>query len=229
VFEVLTDLILALLCYIYVFSLVFISNQLPNYLLVSKKTARKVLHIMMGNIVFLLPFFTFHLVPILISLSITVLNFLVSPYSPLKNVNKSLFEITEEGHPLGLVFYALSYTVLTVLFVSNPVIIMVGILPMAYGDAAASIIGEKIGKKKYTLFTKKSVEGSIAMFAASLLSLTVGSLLFACLGFSFAGWLYFPLVAAAAMVVEGLSPLGLDNLTVPAASVLTFLLLSGGI
>lgn len=226
-FGVLGDLALACFCYVYVLSLVFISNRLPNYLPVSKKTARKILHVMMGNIVFVLPFFTFYIVPILISGSITVLNFLGSPYSPLKNVNKSLSEITEEGHSLGLVFYALSYTVLTALFISNPVVIMVGMMPMAYGDAAASVVGEKIGQTKYKLFAKKSVEGSVAMFVASLVSLAVGFLVFACFGFAFSSWLFVPIIAVAATVVEGLSPLGLDNLTVPATCVLTFLLLSG--
>jgi hypothetical protein len=44
---------------------------------------------------------------------------------------KGLSEISEEGHPLGLVFYATSHTVLALFFASKPYVIAAGILPMA--------------------------------------------------------------------------------------------------
>ncbi|PMB74477.1 hypothetical protein C0195_02530 [Candidatus Bathyarchaeota archaeon] len=98
---------------------------------------------------------------------------------------------------------------------------------MAYGDAFASLIGEKYGKRKYKLLTNKSLEGSVAMFVFSFLSLAVSLIFFSMLyPFSLLDKiLVAAMVALVATVVEGISPMGFDNLTVPAVSVLTFVLL----
>jgi phytol kinase len=102
---------------------------------------------------------------------------------------------------------------------------------MAYGDAAASLVGERYGKRKYKLIASKSLEGSAAMFFVSFSSLLIGLVLFSGI-YSFAvfEWIAGVLLATiVATLVEGLSPLGFDNLTVPMASALTFLALNGGI
>lgn len=143
---------------------------------------------------------------------------------------KALADITEGGHPLGLVFYAVSYTFLALFFASRPYVIAAGILPMAYGDSVASIVGEKYGRRKYKLIADKSLEGSIVMFFASLLSFT-GSLFFFSLLYSFPVFeKIFPAFAVATMttLVESASPLGFDNLTVPFFGASTFLFLGGG-
>jgi len=158
--------------------------------------------------------------------------FLASPYCPAKSISRKMkghADITEEGHQLGLVFYAVSYTCLAVLFASKPYAIAAGVLPMAYGDATASIIGERFGRHRYKLVARKSLEGSIAMFTVSFASLTV-SLIFFSIFYPIQVLAKLPAVLAAAAVgtlVEGLSPMGFDNLTVPAFSVLTFLLYGG--
>jgi dolichol kinase len=116
------------------------------------------------------------------------------------------------------------------LFAQKSYIIAAGILPMAYGDAAASIVGEKFGRHKYALVARKSLEGSAAMFLVTLASLTAGLIFFSVIyGFSFLSKIPALLsVAVVATLVEGFSPMGFDNLTVPAFSVLTFLLYGGG-
>jgi dolichol kinase len=141
-----------------------------------------------------------------------------------------LTEVTEGGHQLGLVFYAVSYTVLALFFSTKPYVIAAGILPMAYGDAAASLVGEKIGRHQFRIFAKKSVEGSVAMFVVSFVSVAVSFLFFS---------VFYPLpllssvlialgVATVATVSEALTPKGVDNITVPFFSVLLFLFLIGG-
>jgi phytol kinase len=102
---------------------------------------------------------------------------------------------------------------------------------MAYGDAAASMVGERWGRRKYRLVAQKSLEGSAAMFIFSFISLVVGMVFFSFI-YHFA--LLDKIVAAAAAsavatAVEGFSPMGFDNLTVPALSVLVFLLYGGGL
>jgi len=231
--EVTVNTVLMTLCYVYVVVIILISGKLDKFLHISPKNARKFLHVMIGNLPFIIPFFTLAVFPTLVAAPFVIITFLATPYSPFKNINKKLrglSEITEEGHQWGLVFYALSYTVLAFLFPQKPYVIAAGVLPMAYGDAAASIIGERYCRHRYKLAAKKSLEGSIAMFLASLASLGLGLVFFSWFyGFSFSSEItaVFSAVTVAAFV-EGLSPMGFDNLTVPLFSVLTFLLSGGG-
>lgn len=101
---------------------------------------------------------------------------------------------------------------------------------MAYGDAAASVVGEKYGKRKYKLVARKSLEGSTAMFAVSFASLATDMVFCSFVyPFSLVEKLVAALAAAAvATFVEDFSPMGFDNITVPVFSVLMFLLHGGG-
>jgi dolichol kinase len=231
--EVATNTLLMLLCYIYIFIIILVSGRMDRFLKISPRSSRKFLHMMIGNLPFIIPFFTLAFFPTLVAAPFIIVTFLATPYSPFKNVNKKLkglSEITEEGHQWGLVFYAISYTCLAFLFAQKSYVIAAGILPMAYGDAAASIVGEKFGRHKYKLVAKKSLEGSAAMFLISLTILGVSMVFFSALyGFSFSSkFLAVVSAAAVATLVEGFSPMGFDNLMVPAFSVLIFLLYGGG-
>jgi len=229
--DVLWNLLLMFLCYGYVVLIIAISSKLTDLLGASQRTSRKFLHAMIGNLVFVIPFFTSNIYPALVAAPFILLTFLASPYTPLKNSKLlGLANITEEGHPLGLVFYAISYTALVLLFASRPSVVAAGMLPMAYGDSAASLVGEKYGKRRYRFIPKKSVEGTIAMLFGSLASLAIG------LGF-FSTLHSLPVVQTMAAVivvvivvslVEIISPKGFDNLTVPIMGALTFWFLSGG-
>ena len=231
--ELAVNTVLMILCYVYVVVIILISGKLDKFLHISPKSARKVLHVMIGNLPFIIPFFTMAVFPTLVAAPFIIITFLATPYSPFKSINKKLkglSEITEEGHQWGLVFYTISYTALAFLFPQKPYAIAAGVLPMAYGDAAASIIGERYGHHRYKLVAKKSLEGSIAMFLVSLASLGLGLVFFSWFyGFSLLSKIaaVFSAVTVAAFV-EGFSPMSFDNLTVPLFSVLTFLLCGGG-
>jgi len=233
--EVLANSALLLICYAYALLVIAVSGKLDSFG-VSRKLARKFLHMMIGNLPFLIPFFTFNSFPMnfpfFVAAPFMLVTFLATPYSPLKGLDRrlrGLSGITEQGHQLGLVFYAVSYTVLAFFFAAKPYVIAAGILPMAYGDASASMVGERYGKRRYRILAEKSLEGSATMVVVSFLSVSV-SLLFFHLFYSFAlsalllAALGSALVAAAA---EGLTPLGFDNVTVPLLSAFAFLLLSG--
>jgi len=232
--EVPVNVSLMLLCYLYILLIILVSNNMDKLLHIPRKTSRKFLHAMIGNLPFIIPFFTSNIYPVMVAAPFILVTFLASPFSPCNCITrkiKGLADITEKGHNLGLIFYAISYTFLALFFASKAYIMAAGILPMAYGDAAASIIGERYGRREYRLIADKSLEGSAAMFFASFFSFTI-SLAFFSLLYSFSFFDKFPIaiaVATVATAVEGLSPMGFDNLTVPTFSALTFLLLNGGV
>ena len=170
-----SDIIGLILVYGYVAILLIISekvlNKYPTF-------SRKFLHIMVGNILFILPLFTSQFViTFLVAAPFIVLTFLMSPYSPIKVHDR----ISSSGHGFGLVYYAISWTVLAFFFYNQPWIIAVGIAAMSYGDGMASLIGEKYGKHKYNIFgDKKSFEGSIAMFLVLIVTLGVVLIYYQC-------------------------------------------------
>ncbi len=234
--EAWTNLALLCSCYFYILIVIFVTGRIGHSL--SRNSSRKFLHIMIGNLPFLIPFFSYNEFPLnfpfFVAAPFVLVTFLVSSYSPMKTLSRKLPELSEVtggGHQLGLVFYAISYTVLALFFSGKPFVIAAGILPMAYGDAAASIIGEKFGRRQFRIFARKSVEGSVAMFAFSFASLAISLLFFSAFySFSLLGSIMAALaVATVAMIAEALTPLGLDNITVPFLGALLFLLLMGGV
>ena len=233
--EIITNSVLLILCYLYIVAIILIAVRIEHRF--PKNLKRKFLHIMIGNFVYIIPFFTFTTFPanfpFFVASPFILLTLLASPYSPinLKSKISGLTDITTGGHHFGLVLYAISYTVLAFFFSTKPYVIIAGILPMAFGDAAASLVGQKMGRHQFKIFSKKSLEGTTAMFTITVVSVMLSLLLFSYLcPFSTFTLLIASLgVATAATGLEALTPKGLDNLTVPLISALVFLLLIGGI
>ena len=215
------DVIGVISVYAYVAILLFVAEKvLQRYPLGS----RKFLHIMVGNVFFILPLFETQWVMALVAAApFIALTFLVSPYSPLKIVSHT----SAAGHGLGLVYYAISWTTLAWIFFDRPEIIAIGIVAMSYGDGLASLAGIKFGLKQYNLSgDTKSYIGSFTM----LLATTLGSAL--ALGYyhffydaTFPPLYIFPLIGAVAALAEAITPKGLDNLSTSfSAAILYFLL-----
>ncbi len=237
-YELPLNIALLAVCYAYILVCIIVSGKAPKLFGFSSKSSRKLLHVSIGNLPFLIPLFTLNTVPLnfpfFVAAPFVLVTFLASPYSPLKalgNRMEGLTGLTEDGHHLGLVYYAISYTILAFFFASKPYIIAAGILPMAYGDASAALVGRRYGKREYRVFAKKSLEGSITMFSVSFLILEASFLFFS---------LLYPLpiqtltaaafgIATTVTVAEAFSPLGFDNITVPLLGALVFVLIAGGI
>jgi len=220
-----TNIIGLILTYIYV-AVIFLTSE--KLLKNRPSFARKFTHIMVGNIIFFLPLFTGEegrmFMTLFIAIPIVVFAFLLTKYSPIKIKNS----ITESGHGLGLFYYAITWTVLAFFFYNNQFIIAVGIVAMSYGDGFASLIGQKFGKHKYTVFgDTKSYEGSLTMFLVLIAMLCVA------LGYYTFVIDYPPyilnifviiVIAAVTTVVEAITPKGLDNLSVSFTAVILYLL-----
>lgn len=212
-----SDLIGLLLVYFYVAILILISEKiLKNY----PSLSRKFLHIMVGNILFILPLFTSReVITFLAAAPFILLTFLISPYSPLKIKNR----VSASGHGFGLVYYAISWTILAFFFYNQPWVIAVGIAAMSYGDGMAALIGERFGKRKFNISgDKKSLEGSLAMFLVLIITLGIVLAYYNALPPSY---LIIVAVALVATVFEAITPKGLDNLSACFSAVATYLLL----
>ncbi len=213
-----SDFIGLLFVYGYVAILLLISEKAINK---HPRFSRKFLHIMVGNILFILPLFdTWWVITFLAAAPFIPLTYLMSPYSPLK-IRDGL---SSSGHGLGLIYYAISWTVLAFLFFDQPWVIAVGIAAMSYGDGIASLVGERIGKRKYNIFgDSKSIEGSLAMFLVLIATLWIVLSYYTVLPSNF---IIIPVIALVATVLEGITPKGLDNLTACFGAVGTYLLLT---
>ncbi|MCU0850632.1 MAG: SEC59/DGK1/VTE5 family protein [Candidatus Thermoplasmatota archaeon] len=175
--------------------------------------SRKFLHIMTGNIAFILPLFETRVIMAFVAAGPFILfTFLMSPYSPIKSMRG---KTSEAGHGLGLVYYAITWTILAYVFFDHREIIAMGILAMSYGDGLASLIGIKYGLRKYTVFKDvKSYVGSLAMLIFTFILLII-ALLFYSEPLTVRTAAYLLCMSGVATIIEGVTPLGLDNLSVP--------------
>lgn len=206
-----SDLIGVLSVYVYVAILLIITEKI-----VSKKypiLSRKILHIMVGNVAFLLPIFeTKEIMSFVAAGPFILFTFLMSSHTPIKSIRG---KTSTAGHSMGLVYYSITWTILAYIFFDNMVIIAIGILAMSYGDGFASLIGSKFGIKKYNLFgDEKSYIGSISMFIFTFIMALI-AVIYYNIELSFYIMLILGLISFIGTIVEGITPKGLDNLFVP--------------
>lgn len=205
-----SDVVGVALVYIYVAILLLITEILSKrYPLAGRKT----LHIMVGNIAFMLLIFqTKEIMAFVAAGPFIIFTFLMSPYSPIRSIRG---KTSEAGHGMGLVYYSIAWTVLAYFFFDHKEIIAIGIFAMSYGDGLASLIGIKLGKKKYQIFQDvKSYIGSAVMFIVTFIMMIV-ALIFYNISFNLETLFLLICIAAIAAIIEGITPFGLDNLTVP--------------
>ena len=206
--------------YIYVILIFLISEKvLNNY----PSFSRKFVHIMVGNCIFIMPFFhdPYSMLWFL-TLPITIAAFLLTKYSPIKVKNG----VTAAGHALGLVYYAGIWTVLIALLPDKLWIVSLAIGIMVYGDGFASLIGQKYGKHQFKLIEDiKSVEGSLAMFCVSCIMCSLIFAFYSAIGYNIPNYnfLFVILISLIASVVEAITPRGLDNLSVSSITAICYM------
>lgn len=233
-FLTLTDLLVLSIAYAYVIAIIGMGELLRRLGKYSPSVTRKFIHLGAGFSAFTVPFYSQAWVAIIVALSFLILIFLASPKSPIRSL-RTMFEVMarEEdylsGHIWGPFLYAISITVLVSIFTLVPTLTTYFVLPatgltaMYLGDGLAPIMGAKYGKHRYTIRrSTRSVEGSIVVFIASLFGAIFCFIFFD--WFASGGAPIFTLwhvvilatvCANVAAIIEGISPAGIDNLTVP--------------
>ncbi|MFX1473922.1 MAG: diacylglycerol/polyprenol kinase family protein [Promethearchaeota archaeon] len=228
------DLLVLAIAYCYVFIIIGIGEALRRVRGYSPSLTRKLIHLGAGFSIFTVPFYTHAWTAIIVAVSFVILVFLASPKSPVRSL-RAMFEVMARegdylsGHIWGPFLYAISITVLVTIFTLIPSLTQFFIIPamaltaMYLGDGLAPIIGAKCGKHRYTIGNStRSIEGSLVVFLASVLGALFCFLFFDWFAsggiptYNFFQMSVLALVCGtAATLIEGASPSGADNLTVP--------------
>lgn len=218
------DILLLLIVYVYVACLFIFSEKCLKR---HPEAARKFIHIMVGNCIFIMPFFHNPLVMVyFLTIPITIFAFLLTKYSPIKIKST----VTDAGHDLGLVYYAGVWSILIFIFPDYLWIVALAIAAMVYGDGFASLIGQKYGRHKYNLIgDQKSIEGSLTMFIVIIIASIAIFIFYNAIGyptvpktFSLITIIGLSLIAT---VTEAITPKGLDNLSVCVVTAILYYIL----
>jgi len=182
---------------------------------------RKLLHIMTGGIVFFWWLFdSKEIMAGLAALPFVILLLLATPKSPVSALrNSPLGARSSEGHPYGLVWYAVSWTIIAYFLFDDLFAASIAIAAMSFGDGMGELIGRRYGRMEY--LPHRTIEGSLAVFFATLASIVViGVFYFDLIGYAATAPpdMLIPFAAAVAGFVaclEAISPGEIDNLVIP--------------
>ncbi|MFX0075837.1 MAG: diacylglycerol/polyprenol kinase family protein [Candidatus Hermodarchaeota archaeon] len=243
--NILLDLLILLLTFIYVLATIIIPVQLKKRDKITKFQARKAVHLLAGLAVLSTPYYSWPWWAVILASSMALLTLLSSKKSQvkqLKDLYDSIGEEAEEkvGYLQGPFNYCLSITILVTLFVilapNQMYFPIAGILLMIISDTLASIVGKKYGKRKINIpwvKTVRTLEGSLAFFVSGFILCLIA---FTFLGVTNpitqihlsleAALLYSLITSVLATIVELISPSTWDDLTIPIATVLIVFLLT---
>lgn len=206
-----------ILAFVYVVAAIGLGELLRRSLHASREFTRKFIHIAVGMIsvptVIMFPSLGWAIIPPLAFVAINYLDYRYGVIQAMMSSNRS---------NLGTVYFPISFAAILALFWGDPArpaafphLIVAALMPMTWGDALAAIVGERWGRKRYTVLgSTRSYLGSATMFVVSAVAT------FLALGASPAAIPVALVTALGATVAEALSPWGIDNLTVPAVSAL---------
>ncbi|MCW8798661.1 MAG: phosphatidate cytidylyltransferase [Prosthecochloris sp.] len=215
------NLLVALLTFVYVFSVPPLMDYLVSNHGLSRDISRKIVHICAGSVIIFLPLFQdghwTQYLNVLVFVVWTLL--LVQKGFFAADDDQAVKTMTRTGDKRellrGTLYFVLVATICGTVFYKQ----FAGVMAMAvlgWGDGLAPIFGMKLGKMKYRVFCEKTIEGSLAFFVGSALA-----------GLFFV-WLIVPSaynppvilsIALVATILEGMSPKEVDNILIPVAVV----------
>jgi uncharacterized protein (TIGR00297 family) len=221
---------------IILFGCIAIAELMRKFTDLSAGTTRKIVHILVGIFVFFVPILFISPVPaILMSLLFIALNYVSVRFALFKGMDDPVHQT------YGTVYFPLAFLILVVLFwYQYPIIISTSILILGLGDAAASVVGQRVRNPRELKIgrDRKTMQGSLTMVLVTA-AVTTGCLLFypddvtyssMILGSKIVFILIVAIITAVVSgVAEALSFRGTDNLFIPAVSALIlFVFLEGG-
>ncbi len=205
-----SNLIATIYSFIYILLVIGVAFLLYRFTRIGSEGVRKFIHILVSGWVFILVGMYDSLAWSVVGpVSFIVINalFVYSGFSKYLGMGN-------RKRDNGLIYYPFSILVLIICRYNGLIddrIVIASVLMMGFGDGLAALIGSRFGKHGYSFIGgKKSVEGTLTMFLVSLLILFIL--------YSEGPWYMVLAVALLSTVLENLTPLGFDNITVPLIS-----------
>ncbi|NBC11206.1 MAG: hypothetical protein GVY24_05640 [Planctomycetes bacterium] len=176
---------------------------------------RKVLHVAMGLTVLSFPWLFDQDWPVLLLSGLATVGLIVLRMAPAlkSSVGSVINGVARKS--LGEIYYPIAVGALWLLADGDTTLFAVPVLVLALGDATAALIGVRYGSMHYqTQDGHKSIEGSLAFFVVTFLSVHIPVLLVGQTGRT-ESLLLAVIVGLLVMLLESVAWRGLDNLLVP--------------
>lgn len=203
-----------LVSYIFIFLMIICGKLFEK---IGKEASRKFIHIMLGNW-WLIAMYFFNNIwfAAFVPLTFIIINYI----SYKKDIIKVMEREENKKDGLGTVYYACSLLILVIItfgLLNKPILGIVPIFVMAFGDGLAAIFGKLIKSKKYKVYdTEKSIAGSLTMFIVSFIIVSI-YLIYINNPFWYLKGIIISLIIT---VLEAISIKGTDNITVPIATLM---------
>lgn len=191
----------------------------------SYEMTRKFIHIFIGLIVSLSPFyFKSNIQLITLSILFIGVNWITLKLNKFQSMNG------KDQKSYGTLFFPLSFLFLVILWWDKPITLIISMLVMTLSDSLASLIGRRAkNPRSYIIWgDSKTWEGNAAMFVSALAIIYMGTDFFA---WYFGAAFFIPLpillglaifTAGMATISEAVSIRGSDNFSVPLVTFLAY-------
>ncbi|MFX0134999.1 MAG: diacylglycerol/polyprenol kinase family protein [Candidatus Hodarchaeota archaeon] len=242
------NLIILICAYLYVFMVVGIGIFIQKKTNKSSEFTRKTIHVLAGFVVYSVFLFTpdFAWLAIIIAVTFVILLWASGPNGP--EFMKAMFDSMartddiEEGKIYGPLYYAISITILTIIF-TFPLFDLIDFywIPastlsiMYLGDGIAPFIGKKFGRHQYGP-NNRTIIGSLAVFILGVIgclltmftafTLTNAGISSQYLTINILTPVVSVITASVFTILEAITPKGFDNITCPLTSTVILALIS---
>lgn len=207
------DNVLALVySFAFIIAVIALAFVLYRTIYLSSESVRKIIHIGVSNWVFILVWcFDDVRFAVVGPVAFIILNAIF-----VHSGAAGLLGMGDRRRDNGLVYFPFSLLVMTLLYYRGLIQahdVIAATLVMGYGDGLAALVGSKIGRHRYSVLNaSKSWEGTAVMLIVSIAVIAI---------FTPYPALKVLVMAVVATLFEALTPLGLDNITVPLLTALS--------
>jgi phytol kinase len=246
------DLLALLITYVYVFIIIGLGTALRRRKGREKSdVSRKIVHIGAGNSIFFWPLYEHAWAVSIAPWTLAIFVLLLTPKSRVKAFRDMFESMAREldrkkGHIIGPLLYIISIGLLVSVFGYGSYfpyfyIGAIAIVIMIWGDGFACLLGKRFGSSnQYEVFgCSRSVVGSLSLFIVGSIAALATMFYFSSIvpiirpaytlpvALPFVTMLEVALIAAFfAMIIEAVTPFGIDNVTVPLlVTLIVFILL----
>lgn len=206
-----------LLCLLYIFLIIGLAEGLRRWRGYTSSFTRKVIHIGVGMMSWGLHYlFDAPWLFIVACVAFMVLNFLDWKYGFLAAMASS------DRSNLGTVYFPLAAAVVAYLLWETPPLMVAALMPLTWGDGLAPVVGKLYGRRVYKVHTStRTLEGSAGFFVAGFIFTWLALWAVAGTPDITPAQALLPalVITLVTTVVEAISILGVDNLTITAVSV----------